>query len=285
MKKAVFLLIALLVTSTFAEFRLDRVDVTVSDIKKDGSAKIEERIKIIVIGLGDQGKYKAGINNNDISYWSATTKINEIRRHINEEVVDVRNFNLKPLQLSSKKCNPLVDLCHGELVLEYEVYPHTNNETNEIIANTGLFTVDSYKPRTIRYKLNPDALTFRSPEKTSNSASTLTSEDVVIIDSNIYFSIIFPENTRLVDINQPPNDVALPSYMPLSQLTWNDAVLTQFLFVFDVEEGLDDEVLGFFSRIPKNLQNIFAGEQSIATIIIIIILIGSYVYLRSLDKK
>lgn len=285
MRKIAFFAFLLLLSSLFADFRLDRVDVSVSDIQKDGTARVEEKIKLLITGQGDQALYRSGVNNNDISYWSSTTKISEIRRHINEEQVDISNFNLRQVSLSSKKCNPLADICQGELIIDYEIHPYYDNETKTVIPNTGLFSVEDYKPRTTRYTLNNKALAFRSPGKINNSASTSTGDDVVILDSYLYFTMFFPDNTEIVELNQPPTDSNIVVPSRTSQITWNEMILTRFKLSFDVEEGLDKEVTSFFSKIPKDLQDIFAGEQSIATIIIIIILFGSYIYLKTLDKK
>src|SRR3989338_822831 len=196
MKKLLALL--LLLTLAFSEFKLESVEVTVNNINKEGGAKITERIKIFVIGAYEQEKYKTGINNNDLSSWAGLVGSNEIKMHISSAKADIRGFSLRPQTLT--KCDPFLDLCHGELIISYDVLPYFNKTTGEQITGTGLFNVEQYKPRTTKYTLNVDALNFKRPQNVqkNDSAVTETSENVVILDKNIYFTVMFPQNTVIL---------------------------------------------------------------------------------------
>ncbi len=284
MKK--LLAILLIVALVFSEFRLEKAEVVVSNINKDGNAKITEYIKIIVQGQYEQEKYKSGINNNDLSSWAALTGLTDVRMHLSGSNADIKSFSLRPQTL--KKCDPFQDLCHGEIILSYEIYPYYNKTTKEPIKGTGLFTVDSYKPRTTRYMLNTDTLAFSGPQQAPKIESLLTtiSENVIVIDKYVYFTILFPLNTVILDLSQEPEDITVNTpTAAVSQLSWTNAILGQFALVFEVEDSLDTEVIEFFTKIPKMIQEIMLGDQGIATIAIVLILLMSYIYLKAKEKK
>jgi len=284
MKKLLALL--LIVALVFSEFRLEKAEVVVNNINKDGSAKVTEYIKIIVTGQYEQEKYKAGINNNDLANWAELTGLTDVRMHLSSANADIKGFTLRPQTL--KKCDPFQDLCHGEIIMSYEVYPYYNKTTKEPIKGTGLFTVDSYKPRTTRYALNTDTLKFSGPQQMPKIESLLTtaSENVIVIDKYVYFTILFPPNTVILDLSQEPEDITVTTpTAAITQLSWTNAILGQFTLIFEVEDSLDTEVVDFFTKIPKKVQEIMLGDQGIATIAIVLILLISYVYLKSMEKK
>ncbi|HIH23105.1 TPA: hypothetical protein HA238_05230 [Candidatus Micrarchaeota archaeon] len=284
----VFMLLALLSISV-AEFKLTTAEMTVNSIQKDGSAKVTERIKFVVIGGYEQSKYKDGVNNNDLGWWVSTTGIGEIRKHVTETAVDVSNFRLRPQPL--KKCDPFLNLCHGELVLEYDARPYYDKNTSDHIEGTGLFTTTNYKPRTTRYSLNSNVLLFRNVntvqpmQPNTSSSPPSTTENIIIIDKNVYFTIQFPQNTILLDASQLPesSDISLPD--KVASLSWTNTILSHFTLVFDVEESLDKEVVEFFSSTPLIIQEIFFGKYGPAVLIIVIVLLGSYLLLNVSAKK
>jgi hypothetical protein len=280
------LAVVLLFSFAYAEFRLERADVAISNINKDGSVKITENIKIIAAGTYEQEKYKAGINNNDLSTWAALTGLADVKMHVNPALVNIRDFTLRPQTL--KRCDPLLDICHGELIMTYSAYPYFNKTSGEQTKGTGIFTIDAYKPRTTKYTLNVNSLSFRStqPAAKNTSSESPTSENFVILDRNVYLKIIFPSNTLILDLSQTPEnmDIRIPT-ASVSELEWTNTVLGQFSLVFEVEESLDKEVVEFFSSIPKKLQDVLFGVQGMAIVAIIAILLASYIYLKSMEKK
>jgi hypothetical protein len=284
MKK--LLAILLVVALVFSGFRLEKAEVAVNNIQKDGSAKVTESIKIIVEGQYEQEKYKSGINNNDLASWAELTGLTDVRMHMSNANADITGFTLRPQTL--KKCDPFQTLCHGEIIMSYEVHPYYNKTTKEPIKGSGLFSVDSYKPRTTRYVLNTDTLAFSGPQPGLKTESMLTtiSESVIVIDKNVYFTIMFPANTVILDLSQEPEDVSvITPTAAISQLTWTNAILGQFTVIFEVEDSLDTEVIGFFTMIPKKVQEAILGEQGIAMMAIVLILLIAYVYLKSMEKK
>jgi len=272
-----FLLAALVPEAVHAEFLLESVDVEVSEIQPDGSAKVRENIKMIIKGEYSQALYDSGYSgysNNDLSFWSTTTGLKDVKRHISTSVTDISEFTLTPQP--RKKCNPVDEICHGELILEYIASP-TYNSTggrDEMVAGTGLFTVENYKPRTMRYTLNPTALAF-----------TTTEQGNIILDENVYFTVKFPDGTVVTNVNPMPEYVeeSLPSR--ISELTWEDLVLVKFTLVFEVEKSLQQEVSEFFFGFVHFLEEGLTGEYGYVIIILVVILAGGYIYINATKRK
>lgn len=284
MKKVLALL--LIVALVFSDFRLEKAEVVVNNIQKDGSAKVTEYIKIIAIGQYEQEKYKSGINSNELASWAELTGLSDVRMHLSSSNADIKGFALRPQTL--KKCDPFQDLCHGELIMSYEVHPYYNKTTKEPIKGTGLFSVDSYKPRTTRYVLNAETMKFSGPQQIAKVESLVTaaSESVIVIDKYVYFTVLFPPNTVILDLSQEPEDITVTTpTAAINQLSWTNTILGQFTLIFEVEDSVDTEVVDFFTKIPKKVQEIMLGEQGIATMAIVLILVISYVYLKSMEKK
>ena len=115
------LILLLFVTAINAEFLMEKVEVSVSDIQSDGSAHVHESIKFIMYGEYENSLYDSAISNNKLSYWSNITKLKDVKMHIDPSVVDVQDFRLRPQPRT--KCNPIQETCHGELIIDYWAYP------------------------------------------------------------------------------------------------------------------------------------------------------------------
>ncbi len=269
MRRALILL--MLISLLHAEFLIDRVDVVISDIQPDGSAHVHESIKFVMFGNYSASIYDSGIENNELSFWSTNTGLKDVKFHVNPAVVDIRDFRLRPQPRT--QCNPIQGICHGELILDYLAYPSYNN-SNMTTENTGLFTLDKYKPRTIRYTINPEALSF-----------TTTPEGNIILDKNVYFTVKMPTDSVTLDVNPLPTNVNIDLPAHVDTLSWNDIVLVKFSLVFDVEEGVDQEVSDFFSGILLGVSQTLGGPYGIPLIIVIIALIGSYLYIMTAKRR
>lgn len=260
-----------------AEFLLESVDVEVSGIQPDGSARVRESIKLIIQGDYSQALYDSGYSgysNNDLSFWSTTTGLKDVKRHINPSTVEMRDFTLTPQP--RKKCNPVQGVCHGELILEYSASP-TYNTTDGLqvpMQGTGLFTIESYKPRTIRYTLNPEALSFMNTEQGN-----------ILLEDNVRFTMKFPSGTQVTKLNPFPEDVDVELPARISELTWEDMVLVKFTLVFDVEESLEKEVSEFFSGFVRAVESGLSGPYGFAIIILAFIIIGGYIYISTAKRK
>ncbi len=274
---SILFLLLLLPCAAHAEFILERVDVAISDIQSDGSVRVTENIKMIITGDHSSALYDSGYSgyyNNDLSFWSTTTELKDVKQHLNPSKVEIKDFRLKPQPRG--KCNPVQGLCHGELVLEYSASPSYNrtSETPVPIAGTGLFTVDDYKPRTMRYTLNPEALSF-----------TTTEQGNIILDDRVYLTMKFPPDTTVYDVNPLPRDTELGLPARATELSWNDMILVKFSLVFDVEESLQEEVSDFFLGLAGGFDALVRGPYGLAVIVIAAILIGGYLYINMAKRK
>lgn len=262
MKKLLVFLFLLSLAS--AQFDLESVHVTIGDIGADGTAQVKESIKFLVKGKDSKLLYDSGFKTTEgLSYWSEKTGLKEVRQHVNPAVVSIENFRLQPQPRSG--CNPFMDFCHGELVFDYTIRPVYNG--SEMVKGTGLFFVDNYKPRTTRYSLNPNALSF-----------TKTEGGNIILEPDILLMIRLPQEGREVEVNPSPTSRD-------TSLSWTDMVLVKFSLVFDVEESIDKEVTRFFSDVFGNFQKTVRSQHGMAFLGIIGILIGSYIYINIAKKK
>ncbi len=268
MKKLLILL--LLLTISNAEFVIEQVDVTISDIGPDGGAKVHENIKMITYGDHSNSVYDSGITNNRLSFWYNSTGLKDVKIHVNPALVDIRDFRLRPQPRS--KCNPIQGICHGELILDYWAYPAFENET--AIDGTGLFEVDQYKPRTRRYTINPAALAF-----------TKTPEDNIVLEKQIYLIVELPTDSVTLDVNPLPEEEELDLPIHITHLSWNDVVLVKLSLVFDVEGSIDEEVTDFFSNIAKGISNTLSSPHGLPLIGLLVLVVGSYLYIIMAKRR
>ncbi len=264
------LVMLLLFSASFAEFVIERVDVSISDIQSDGSAKVHESIKIIMFGDYSKSVYDSGITNNRLSVWSNNTGLKQMKIHTNPSIVDIRDFRIRPQPRT--KCNPIQDLCHGELILDYWAFPAFANDTQK--NGTGLFSIDQYKPRTTRYTINPEALSF-----------TTTPEQNIVLEERVYLTIDLPSDSITYDVNPLPagESIDFPAYV--DQLSWTDIVLVKFSLIFDVEDSIDKEVTDFFSSIAKGISDTLSSPHGIPLVVLISALIGSYLYVLMSKRR
>ncbi len=267
----------LLPSAANAEFILEKAEVRVSDIQPDGAVKVRESIKMIISGQYSQELYDlgySGYSNNDLAFWSSTTELKDVKRHINPAKTSITEFTLTPQPRG--KCNPVQGICHGELILEYRASPSYNEtEGGSVpIPGTGLFATENYKPRTIRYDLNPGALAF-----------TTTEQGNIILDENVYFTIMLPDGTLVTKVNPLPEGVETDLPARMRELTWEDLVLVKFTVQFEVEESLEHEVSEFFFGFVEFIEDTITGPYGFAIIIILVIIIGSYLYINVAKRK
>lgn len=274
MKKFLLFAALLSILSTpFAGFELRQLDVTII-VNDDGSAKVTERMQMLVTESYSISLYNSGLSKNDLASWSTITELPNLRTHLSRQNVDIRNFRLRPQPL--KQCNSLLDMCHGEILLEYDAYPYyeKNDSVTVRLPATGVFNVDYYKPRTIRYILNPKIFTF---ETTEGGDSILKKEETL--------RIILPENSMVYEVNPFPDGTAIRLPQKMNELSWNNVVLTQFTLIFEREEGVDMEITNFFNSIRDNITTIIFGKDGMAVVFIIVVLFGSYLYLKNVKRR
>jgi hypothetical protein len=245
----------LLISTAYAEFVMERVDVSINDIQADGSAKVHESIKFIIYGDYANSLYETGISSDQLSFWSSNLDLKDMKLHVSSSVVDVQDLRVRPQP--STQCNPIQKTCHGEIILDYTAAPLTNAS-----SNSGLFTVEMYKPRTNRYTINSQALSF-----------TTTTDGNIILDENVYLTIELPDGSSLLDANPQPTSQSDQS------LTWTDIVLVKFSLIFDVEESIDKEVSDFFTTLITSTVATLQSPHGAALIILVILIIAAYSYI------
>ncbi len=264
----ILLAILLLVSFSFSEFIMNELRITISDIDETGAAKITENIRFIMKGDYEISVYDSAIKNNKLSVWASSIPLEDIKLHVDTSKVDIRDFRLRPQP--KRNCNPFQNLCHGELILEYWAYPLYEN--GSVIEGTGLFSVEKYKPRTVRYTLNADALSF-SP-----------SEDTLLLKKYTYLTVEFPERSIILDLNPIPEEgVEVP--LITDSLTWNNMVLVKFSLIFDVEQTIEEEVVSFFTGFLKYGAEFVNEDKNFPVIFLLIIIISSYIYIVSAKKR
>ncbi len=263
----------LLMAIANADFLLEQADVTISDVQPDGSAHVHESIKFLMFGNYSQSVYDSGMTSNDLSFWSTNVGLKDIKFHVNTGKVDIRDFRMRPQPRT--RCNPIQGVCHGEIILDYLAYPsYMDNTTMEPLPGTGLFTVEKYKPRTRRYTLNPSALSF-----------TTTPEGNVILEQTVHLTVKLPQDSVVLDVNPQPADftVQLPAHV--DSLSWNDIVLVKFSLIFTMEDSIDKEVADFLSGITSSVTRTLNSPYGPSLIVLIVILVGSYLYIIMAKRK
>jgi hypothetical protein len=259
----------LLLGACSAEFDLQSVNVTISNIQPDGSAQVAESVKLIVRGNLSEELYDSALESSSgLDSWSTLINLTDVREHVNPALVVISDFGLQPQPMT--ECNPFLDLCHGELRMVYTVTPVYNDSVP--INGTGLFTMDNYKPRTTRYSLNPDALSFEP-----------TAGGVTLLGPDVWLTLDLPQGSTIVEVN--PSPTTDQSTANGDVYSWNDMVLARFSVVFDVEESIDQEVGDYFTNALQTLQNTVNSQHGMAFLAIIAILVGSYVYITIAKKK
>lgn len=267
------LVLLLLVAIARADFLTEKAEVTIGDILPDGSARVHESIKFLMFGNYSQSVYDSGLSANDLSFWSTNIGLKDMKLHVNTAKVDIRDLRVRPQPRT--KCNPIQGVCHGEIILDYLAYPaYSDNATLDPVPGTGLFTVEKYKPRTRRYTLNPQSLSF-----------TTTPEGNIILDPMVYLVVKPPADSVVTDVNPQAPDFSTQLPAHIDSLSWNDIVLVKFSLIFTVEDSIDKEVADFISGILVSITRTLSSPYGPALVAIVIILAGSYLYIATARRK
>lgn len=254
------------------KFIIEKVDVKISNINPDGSVRVHESIKLAMFGDYSKSLYDSAISKSELSVWSNITGLSDVKFHVSPSKVAIREFRLRPQPRT--RCNPIQGICHGELILDYLALPSFANNSSAPISGTGIFSTHEIKPRTMRYVLNPNSLAF-----------TATSDGNLILGDNVFLTIAFPDSTELVDLNPAPVDSNIEIPSRVDELTWNDMALVRFSLVFDVEDPIDQEIINFFSRFFETVYRFSTGTNGPASIVLILILFGSYLYIQNSKRR
>lgn len=266
MRRMAFVL--LLLSLSFAEFTLTAMDVKM-DVDEGGGARVTERLHYIITSSYHISLYEAGLSKTDLASWSSIISSGDVRYHLDNRVVNIENVVVTPAPTS--RCNPLAELCHGEITITYDAKPYVRAD-GSVVPETGVFSVDAYKPRSKMYTLNAGALSFQ----TSELGDVILGED-----ERITFEL--PQGGKVRYVSPLP-DEAVDSQGRV-QMSWQNAVLAHFSLVFEKEESLDQEVIGFFMGARSELYNFLSGPQGMPALLLVLIIAGSYFYLQAREKK
>lgn len=274
-----FLLFALLFSLGFAAFELRSSTLNVyldgPDLATTGKVQVTEEFEIALTTQDSIELYRSGLaapTANDLAAWQTRTGINEIGYHLSPANGSLTNVRVQPQ--TPYLCNQITGVCVARIILSYDYAPTMAN--NAPVNGTGLFNLDSYKPRTTRFTLNPEHFSFPTNEN----------KDVILSSAT---TLIFhlPNSARVISIQPPPPELAgaRPPYAGVTTFTWKDMILTRFEFTFELEDQLQTEVLGFFSQLEQSAVSLIFGPEGLILVFILLIAFGSYVYLNQMKKK
>lgn len=259
-----FFLLALLVASglPFAEFSMRTLKVF-ANVNLDGSVNMEERLEIEIAGSSAKELYEVTRSAySDLATWKERTGLSEMRHHISRASAEVTDLRVTPQRIDY--CNSLLGTCYATVVIDYLVPADRNG--------SGLVKVDRYKPRTAKYSLLPEALSFEQ---------TKTGDIVLPKGTNISLSI--PQSSEKIYFSSPPQSIDSSDgnfrydqsanvrfYTGKDRVfTWRGDSLSRFSFTYEIESPLESEVLDFFRGSQTRMVQFFFGPQGIAALIII----------------
>lgn len=267
MRRLAFLMLFL--SLSFAEFTLTAMDVLV-DMDGSGNAKVTERLHYIMTSNYHISLYESGLTKTDLASWGGIIGSGEVRYHLDNRVVNIENVVVRPAPTS--RCNPLAELCHGELTITYDAKPYYGQD-GSVVGGTGIFAMDNYKPRTTKYTLNAGALSFETSELGD-----------VILGENQRLTFLLPAASKVLYVSPSPQETAEAS-PGRQEMSWQNSVLAHFSLVFEKEESLDQEVINFFMGARTELYDFLKGPQGIPAALLVVIIVGSYFYLQTRQKK
>jgi hypothetical protein len=254
---------ALLSSGIHADFALKSLGVQIN-INRDGSANVEERLTLIISGNPSRELYEAArATYSDLATWKNRTELSEMRHHISRVNTDITNLRIIPQSLES--CNTFVGTCRAAVVIDYTVPAGQNG--------SGLIKVDRYKPRTAKYSLIQDALSFEQT-KTGDlvlPAGTTISISIQQAAEKIYFSSM-PQNLEGEEENFRYDQSANLRYYTGGKriFNWQGDTLSKFQFSYEIESLLETEVIEFFRDTQNAVVQFFMGPEGLAALILVL---------------
>jgi len=270
-------LLLVLANMAFADFSMRTLSVFIN-INKDGSVNSEEKLLLVINGTSSRELYEATrAAYSDLATWKERTGLSEMRHHISRATADISNLRVIPQAI--ERCNSFIGICYATVVIDY-VVPSLQN-------GSGLVKVDHYKPRTSKYSLQQDALSF---EQTKTGDLVLPEGTTIAISipqsaEKIYFSTLpqaLDENSENFKYDQSAN---VKYYSGDKRIfTWQGDALSKFKFTYEIESPLEAEVLEFFQESQKRVTQFFFGAEGLAAIFILASVAGSAYYLNQINK-
>jgi len=278
-KLAIALSLCLLLSGiASADFSMRSLSVLIN-INKDGTVHAEERLSLVINGSSSKELYDATRSTySDLATWKDRTQLSEMRHHVTRANTDISNLRVLPQAI--ERCNSFVGTCYATVVIDYTVPVGQNG--------SGLVKVDHYKPRTAKYSLVSDALSFDQTKTGDLILPTGTNISISIPQNSekIYFSSL-PQN--LVDASDSflYDEGANLRYYTGEKRTfyWQGDMLSKFQFTYEIEAPLESEVIEFFADNQKQITQFFLGPQGLAAIIVLAAAVASAFYLNRVNSE
>ena len=274
---AVLFALLLISATPRADFSSKSLSVLIN-INPDGSANVEEQLDIIMNSTSSRELYETTRTvYSDISTWKDRTQLPEMRQHISRAKADISDIRITPQPVTS--CNSFLGICHALFILDYKVIAAQNG--------SGLVKVERYKPRTAKYSLQQEALSFEQ-----------TKTGDLILPSGTQISITVPAGAEKIYFSTAPSNIAdesgnllydsstnLRYYVGAKRtFSWQDNTLSKFQFTYEIESALEDEVISFFSGTQNATAQLLFGPQGIAAFIMIAAGALTFYYFNSRAK-
>ncbi|MEM2963531.1 MAG: hypothetical protein QXW70_02455 [Candidatus Anstonellales archaeon] len=267
--KSCSLLFTLIAISSllFSGFSTDRFALLIS-IDEKGNTYVEERLDITITSQQSIALYRSAIKSTELAKLRDILNLSDVRYHISGAYTNIQNVRLR--LTPPYWCNEFKATCQATVFLTYDVAPIFLNNTKQ---KSSVFFADAFKPRTTRYTLNTNSITIGSSEA-----------GIIRVGRQENLTLLIPQNAKAF-MQPPPLEVEerVGPGGKFKKYTWSGSEI--FEFSFEYEESLESEVLGFFGSFQRSIQNLIFGPEGAAVIVIIVVVVGSYLYLNFIIKK
>ena len=251
----------LFASAASADFSMRSLSVSIN-INKDGSANVEERLSVAINGTQSRELYEATRSAySDLATWKERTGLSEMRHHISRANTEISNIRVTPQAI--ERCNAFLGTCYSTVVIDYQVMASQNG--------SGLVKVERYKPRTAKYYLRQDALSFEQTKSGDLVLPAGTDISIAIPQASekIYFSTL-PQNIGADDSFRYDQSANLRYYAGSKRtFSWQGDALSKFQFTYEIESPLEAEMIEFFQDTQRTITDFFFGPQGLAALFII----------------
>jgi hypothetical protein len=255
-----------------ADFSMKSLSVFVN-VNLDGGANIEEKLEMVVNGSQSRELYEATrAAYSDLTTWKNLTSLSEMRHHVTRAKTEVTDLRIVPGAI--ERCNSFMGLCYATVTITYRIPAGQNG--------SGLMKVDRYKPRTARYELQQDALSFEQ-----------TKTGDLILPTGTVISFAIPQGAEKIFFSTVPTNLAgepdesfrydqesnTRYYVGDKRIfKWQGNALSKFQFTYEVELPLESEVVEFFVGSQRTVSELLFGPQGAAAFFLIFAAAASFYY-------
>lgn len=269
----------LILSLGFADFELRTLTVDIT-LKNDLSAHVREKINLFIDSNESISLYEQSIIYNDLSTWINKTGISDLKAHVDQSQVEVRDLKVSPQEM--QKCNTLRRTCHAELILDYDIYPITGKENQ-----TGIIDINKYKPRTKRYELRPEAISLPRSKTGDLLLGDNTILRISVPDDAIRISLSKKAENIKNDEDYKTADSTLYYVGDEKSFEWTSKTKTlpQFSLKFEIEDSLEQEIMDFILSIQTKVFTTVLSADGAAYLIVAASFMLSILWLHSLNLK